>query len=96
MPLYVISHKDEISPSQRDELAAAITKTHTTLFTTPSLFVNVKFEDVSDTSYYVGGKRVGTSREVPHLSHSAVVPSDILSLLERSYPQPIESSQRRP
>ncbi|EOD48209.1 putative cis-3-chloroacrylic acid protein [Neofusicoccum parvum UCRNP2] len=56
MPLYIVSHKDPISPSQRDELAAAITKIHSTLFTTPSLFVNVKFEDVSAASYYVGGK----------------------------------------
>ncbi|KAF2136483.1 uncharacterized protein K452DRAFT_353898 [Aplosporella prunicola CBS 121167] len=56
MPLYLISHKDSISPAQRDELAAAITKTHSDLFTTPSTFVNVKFEDVSSTPYYVGGK----------------------------------------
>ncbi|EKG16696.1 Tautomerase [Macrophomina phaseolina MS6] len=56
MPLYIVSHKDPISSSQRDELAAAITKIHANLFTTPSLFVNVKFEDVSTTSYYVGGK----------------------------------------
>ena len=58
MPLYIISHKDPLNTSQRDELAAAITKIHTTVFTTPSLFVNVKFEDVSDASYYVGGKPV--------------------------------------
>ena len=58
MPLYVISHKDPISSSQRDELAAAITKIHTTLFTTPSFFVNVKFEDASEAPYYVGGKPV--------------------------------------
>ncbi|KAK0659033.1 hypothetical protein DIS24_g4248 [Lasiodiplodia hormozganensis] len=56
MPLYIISHKDPISPTQRDGLAAAVTKIHTTVFTTPSLFVNVKFEDASDASYYVGGK----------------------------------------
>ncbi|KAL1645164.1 hypothetical protein SLS58_003869 [Diplodia intermedia] len=56
MPLYIVSHKDPLNTSQRDELAAAITKIHTTVFTTPSLFVNVKFEDVSDASYYVGGK----------------------------------------
>lgn len=58
MPLYIISHKDPISPTQRDGLAAAVTKIHTTVFTTPSLFVNVKFEDASDASYYVGGKPV--------------------------------------
>lgn len=58
MPFYVIAHKDDISLQQRDDLAATITKIHTTLFTTPSLFVNVKFEDSSAASYYVGGKRV--------------------------------------
>lgn len=58
MPFYVVSHKDAIDPSQRDEIAAAITKTHTELFATPSLFVNVKFEDISAASYYVGGKLV--------------------------------------
>ncbi|KAK7723097.1 hypothetical protein SLS57_004654 [Botryosphaeria dothidea] len=56
MPFYIINHKDPISPPQRDELAAVITKIHTTLFTAPSLFVNVKFEDLSQASYYVGGK----------------------------------------
>lgn len=58
MPFYVISHKDSLTPSQCDELAAAITSIHTILFTTPSLFVNVKFEDASAAPYYVGGKRV--------------------------------------
>lgn len=58
MPLYIIFHKDPITPSQRDELAAAITRIHTNLFSTPSLFVNVKFEDASGASYYVGGKAV--------------------------------------
>lgn len=58
MPFYIINHKDPISPPQRDELAATITKIHTTLFTAPSLFVNVKFEDLSQASYYVGGKPV--------------------------------------
>lgn len=58
MPFYVISHKDDITPQQRDDLAATITRIHTTLFTTPALFVNVKYEDSSAASYYVGGKRV--------------------------------------
>lgn len=61
MPFYVISHKDPITSQQRDDLAAAITKIHTTLFTTPSLFVNVKFEESSAADYYVGGKRVRLS-----------------------------------
>ncbi|KAK2610434.1 hypothetical protein N8I77_003862 [Diaporthe amygdali] len=56
MPWYIVSHRDPISSSQRDELASAITKVHTNLFTTPSLFVNVRFEDASKAHHYVGGK----------------------------------------
>ncbi|KAJ4394660.1 hypothetical protein N0V93_003879 [Gnomoniopsis smithogilvyi] len=57
MPYYVIAHAGPLTAQHRDALAATITKIHTTLFTTPSLFVNVKFEDVSAASYYVGGRR---------------------------------------
>lgn len=64
MPFYVISHTDDMTLQQRDDLAAAITTTHTTLFTTPSLFVNVKFEHSSETSYYVGGKRVRGDQDI--------------------------------
>lgn len=64
MPFYVVSHKDAIAPSQRDELAAAITRIHTGVFATPSLFVNVKFEDASAASYYVGGERVGIQLKI--------------------------------
>ncbi|KAK7720031.1 hypothetical protein SLS64_002212 [Diaporthe eres] len=49
---------EPIGSSERDELASAITKVHTNLFTTPSLFVNVRFEDASSVHHYVGGKRV--------------------------------------
>jgi len=42
--------------SQQDELAEAITRIHSEKFTTPTLFVNVYFEDVSSHATYVGGK----------------------------------------
>lgn len=58
MPWYVVSLRESIGSSQRDEVASAITKVHTNLFTTPSLFVNVRFEDASSVHHYVGGKRV--------------------------------------
>lgn len=58
MPYYVIAHADPLTLEQRDALAATITKIHTGLFTTPSIFVNVKFEDNSAASYYVGGRKV--------------------------------------
>lgn len=58
MPYYVITHADPLTLEQRDALAATITNIHTGLFTTPSIFVNVKFEDTSAASYYVGGRKV--------------------------------------
>ncbi|KAH7040049.1 uncharacterized protein B0I36DRAFT_343852 [Microdochium trichocladiopsis] len=62
MPLYEISHVTPLSDTEKDELAQAITKVHTSRFTTPSLFVNVRFIDVQNESYYVGGKRHATNR----------------------------------
>lgn len=70
MPWYVVSLRDPIGSSERDELASAITKVHTNLFTTPSLFVNVRFEDASNVHHYVGGKRVSWPKSpgLPHLT----------------------------
>lgn len=53
LPFYAVSYEDEITFSERDEIAASITKINTILFTTPSLFVNVKFEDANEASYQV-------------------------------------------
>ena len=58
MPMYEIEHITPLSPSQKDALAASITQIHSNLFTTPSLFVNVRFTDISGQDLYVGGKRV--------------------------------------
>ncbi|KAF2428328.1 hypothetical protein EJ08DRAFT_560761, partial [Tothia fuscella] len=69
MPLYLLSHAAPLSESQQDELAQAITKTHTTLFTAPSLFVNVRFTSASGYIGYVGGKRSHVNTIVTHVRH---------------------------
>ncbi|SMR58732.1 unnamed protein product [Zymoseptoria tritici ST99CH_3D1] len=57
MPEYDVRTVIPLSESQQDALAEAITRIHSTKFTTPRLFVNVKFTDVSKQRTYVGGKR---------------------------------------
>lgn len=57
MPIYEIQHIIPLTPSQEDELAEAITTIHSTKFSTPRMFVNVKFTDTSQTTTYIGGKR---------------------------------------
>jgi hypothetical protein len=69
MPLYLISHAIPLSSSQQDTLAAGITKTHTTLFTTPSLFVNVRFNPADQHVGYVGGKKTQTNSISAHVRH---------------------------
>ncbi|KAK0253279.1 hypothetical protein LTR57_000983 [Friedmanniomyces endolithicus] len=64
MPFYEFNHHIPLTISQKDELAAAITTIHSTHFSTPKLFVNVAFHDVSQTSTYIAGKR----RTANHLS----------------------------
>ncbi|KNG86961.1 hypothetical protein ANOM_004189 [Aspergillus nomiae NRRL 13137] len=58
MPLYEVEHCIALSKAQRNELAQAITLLHTRKFTTPSLFVNVRFVDASNSCSYIGGKEV--------------------------------------
>ncbi|KAK3092153.1 hypothetical protein LTR53_019745, partial [Teratosphaeriaceae sp. CCFEE 6253] len=57
MPFYEFHHHTDLTVSQKDELADAITTIHSTKFSTPKLFVNVSFRDVSQADTYVGGKR---------------------------------------
>lgn len=57
MPLYDVQHIVPLTDAQQDELAMAITKIHSTRFSTPKMFVNVKFTDISNTVTYIGGKR---------------------------------------
>lgn len=59
MPLYDVEHTTPLSKSQRDALAQAITKIHSETFTTPKLFVNVRFVDLGkrrDEVQYIAGK----------------------------------------
>ncbi|KAI6829401.1 hypothetical protein KC342_g9015, partial [Hortaea werneckii] len=56
MPLYEIQHYITLTISQKDELAEAITKIHSTKFSTPRMFVNVQFTSTSTLRTYVGGK----------------------------------------
>lgn len=61
MPLYEIEHLTPLLPTQKDALASSITEIHSHLFTTPSLFVNVRFTDIGAQDVYIGGKKVGNS-----------------------------------
>ncbi|RMX74801.1 hypothetical protein D0869_12237 [Hortaea werneckii] len=56
MPLYEVQHYITLTVSQKDELAEAITKIHSTKFSTPRMFVNVHFTATSTLRTYVGGK----------------------------------------
>jgi len=58
MPLYEVVHIVSLTAAQKSELARAVTETHSQLFTTPSLFVNVVFTDAIKQDAYVGGKKV--------------------------------------
>lgn len=66
MPLFEVEHTIHLSPLQLDKLAEGITRIHTLAFTTPSLFVNVRFTNVAQQVTYVGGKPVRSPR--PSLS----------------------------
>ncbi|GAB7361632.1 hypothetical protein MBLNU230_g1683t1 [Neophaeotheca triangularis] len=50
MPLYEIHHTCPLTLSQRTALAERITQIHTTKFTTPSLFVQVKYHQAASSS----------------------------------------------
>lgn len=69
MPLYEISHAVDLAPAQQDQIAEAITKIHTEMFTAPRLFVNVRFSPSSNFVGYVGGKKVSVNSIVGHVRH---------------------------
>ena len=60
MPLYIVQHSLPLTPTQKSSLAQSITRIHATKFTTPSLFVNVRFDpltiDSADPRVFVAGK----------------------------------------
>ena len=58
MPYYIINHICPLTTSQQDALAERITSIHALRFHTPSLFVNVVFEERGARRAYVGGRKV--------------------------------------
>jgi len=67
MPLYTVEHIAPLSHGQKDALAAAITRIHAEHFTTPRLFVNVRFGDLTGVDVYIGGRRRGSNRIIGSL-----------------------------
>ncbi|KAH8807812.1 hypothetical protein F5884DRAFT_900143 [Xylogone sp. PMI_703] len=64
MPLYEVEYSIPLSKAERDEIAQAITHIHTRRFSTPSLFVNVRFTDVREHFMYVAGKQRTINRVI--------------------------------
>lgn len=57
MPYYNVEHSFPLNAHQKQDLAERITKLHAKAFTTPSIFVQVKFyqQDASTHNHFVGG-----------------------------------------
>ena len=60
MPLYEVEHYLPFSEDEKQALAQSITNIHSRIFTTPSIFVNVRFMSAvqSQNQNFVGGKKV--------------------------------------
>ena len=71
MPSYEVEHICPLTEAQKDEIAEAITKIHTTQFNAPRLFVNCRFTNVKEHAVYVAGKRVS-------IYSSHLLPSHVL------------------
>ncbi|QDS73485.1 hypothetical protein FKW77_009168 [Venturia effusa] len=58
MPLYTITHTTPLSSTKKDKLATALTNLHATKFTTPKMFVNIRFVNAEHyrIETYVAGK----------------------------------------
>ncbi|GAM88568.1 hypothetical protein ANO11243_066020 [Dothideomycetidae sp. 11243] len=69
MPEYEVCHVCPLSESQQEQLAEAITVIHSTTFSTPRLFVNVKFSNISQVPLYVAGKRRSNNRVLANVRH---------------------------
>lgn len=67
MPMYEVEHVCPLSPSQQKSIAAAIVKIHSETFTTPSLFVNVRFKDRNAIPLFVAGEQVSLLVEASSL-----------------------------
>nr|OQO25144.1 hypothetical protein B0A51_09211 [Rachicladosporium sp. CCFEE 5018] len=72
MPYYHIHHACTLTESQKSDLANAITTLHSTSFSTPKLFVNVRFTSLKDsTDFYVGGKQSTKTHILAHVRTGA-------------------------
>ena len=67
MPYYEVNHTTLLTSSQKQDLASALTTLHSTRFTTPRMFVNVKFTDISSTPFYIAGKPATRSHILAHV-----------------------------
>jgi hypothetical protein len=70
VPLYEIEHVCPIAPDQQQSIANAIVKIHSEMFTTPSLFVNVRFKDTNALPLFVAGQRVSNTATTKTRYHS--------------------------
>lgn len=67
MPYYEVNHAILLTSSQKADLASSITALHSTRFSTPRMFVNVKFTDISQTPFFIGGKPRTKSHILAHV-----------------------------
>jgi phenylpyruvate tautomerase PptA (4-oxalocrotonate tautomerase family) len=71
MPLYEVNHSTNLTASQKADLASALTQLHSTRFSTPRMFVNVRFTDISALKetgdFYVGGRAHTPSHILAHV-----------------------------
>ena len=68
MPFYhVITPQELLDDTQRGEIAAEITRIHTTLTGAPAIFVNVFFQDAPAGRRYTAGKPSATSIILGHI-----------------------------
>jgi phenylpyruvate tautomerase PptA (4-oxalocrotonate tautomerase family) len=61
MPLYEVQYCVPLARSEKDDLAARITKIHKSAFGAPSLFISITFNDISGSDFYAGPDQVSGS-----------------------------------
>jgi len=69
MPAYEVEHIVPLTSIQQDALAEAITAIHSSKFSTPRLFVNVRFSNIESQPTYVAGKRKKANRIFAYVRH---------------------------
>jgi phenylpyruvate tautomerase PptA (4-oxalocrotonate tautomerase family) len=58
MPLYQVEYTSPLTRSEKNDLAASITRIHQSAYGAPSIFIGITFKDISDVEYYAGSKLV--------------------------------------